>query len=674
MRTEVSEIRADRIGNLHHLVAQLVLSIGEIDSSQRAGDRDGRHHLATWAEDRRREACSAERKLLVLDRIAAFVDRQQVSVELIVVGDRAGGEPTQIWDQVAALGTAQSEQKALPHACRVERITLPDEREGLGCEPALEVTEVEQSLASPHSHVCTKTETCRQVLRALARFTMHRMLIDCYTAESDQRGTEPVQRTHRVPFYVLQALQRGEQPGGRGLAETCMFHHVRHSQLATVDERTQDGGGLLHALVRALLRHCVLPSPIVLHLACTICKSHAYEHDQSTELGYLMRLPEITDIRTYVLKLAVDTPYLGAMPDSSATGYQVREPWRSLYSPRYETLLVEVVADDGNSGWGEALAPVAPEVPAAIVDLLLAPVLRGRSATSPRPNWSRLRDLMRERGHLVGHQADALAAVDIALWDLAGKVTGRSVVELLGGAFRSSIPTYVSGLPKQTNTERAALAKDWVARGAQRVKLHIGNGVEADLATVDAIRDAAPDLSIAVDAHWAYSITDALRLAEGLAQRDCWFLEAPLAPEDRAGHVELVARSLIPIAVGETMRNRYEFGDWLGQRALRLAQPDIARTGITEGMAIADLAAAAHVPVAPHHSVGLGIAMAAGLHVSAAIEDLPAFEYQPTSTEVGQRILHDPLLVAPDHIDLPAGPGLGIDVDIDAVTALASHS
>ncbi|WP_147919436.1 mandelate racemase/muconate lactonizing enzyme family protein [Ruania zhangjianzhongii] len=387
-----------------------------------------------------------------------------------------------------------------------------------------------------------------------------------------------------------------------------------------------------------------------------------------------MRRPEIADVRTYVLKLAADAPYLGAMPDSSTTGYQVREPWRSLYSARYETLLVEVVADDGTSGWGEALAPVAPEVPAAIVELLLAPVLRGGSATSPRPTWSRLRDLMRERGHLVGHQADALAAVDIALWDLAGKISGRSVVELLGGAFRTSIPTYVSGLPKPSDDERAALARDWVARGARRVKLHIGHGVERDLATVDAIREAAPELSIAVDAHWAYSITDAIRLAHGLAERGCWFLEAPLAPEDRAGHGELVARSSIPIAVGEAMRNRYEFSDWLTSRALRIAQPDIARTGITEGMAIAEVASAAHVPVAPHHSVGLGVAMAAGLHVSAAIEDLPAFEYQPTSTEVGQRILHAPLLVAADHIDLPAGPGLGIDVDIDAVTALASRS
>ncbi|TKG73540.1 mandelate racemase/muconate lactonizing enzyme family protein [Prauserella endophytica] len=384
----------------------------------------------------------------------------------------------------------------------------------------------------------------------------------------------------------------------------------------------------------------------------------------------------ITAVETFVLKLPAEEAYLGRLTDGSApsAGYQVREPWRSLYSDRYETLLVRLTAEDGTTGWGEALAPVAPEVPAAIVDLLLAPVLRGADARAPRPAWSRLRDLMRERGHLVGHQADALAAVDIALWDLAGKLTGRTVAELLGGAFRTRVPTYVSGLPKPDDEGRAELAREWAARGATSVKLHLGHGVAADLATVDAILAAAPELRIAVDAHWAYSIDEALRLAHGLAERGCWFLEAPLAPEDVTAHAELVARASIPVAVGEALRNRFEFAQWVTARALRIAQPDVARTGITEAMAIAEVCAAHHVPVAPHHSVGLGVAVAAGLHVSAAVEDLPAFEYQPTSVRVGERILARQLAVEPSAISLPTGPGLGVEVDAEAVAALAKES
>jgi D-galactarolactone cycloisomerase len=380
----------------------------------------------------------------------------------------------------------------------------------------------------------------------------------------------------------------------------------------------------------------------------------------------------IRQVRTHVLKLRADTPYLGEM--ESPTGYSVRPPWRSLYSPRYETLLVEVVAKDGTTGWGEALAPVAPEVPAAIVELLLAPVLVGMDATAPRPAWSTLRDLMRERGHLVGHQADALAAVDIALWDLAGKITGYGITTLLGGAFRTRVPTYVSGLPRPDDAGRAALASERAAQGSRAVKLHLGHGVDADLSTVDAVRTAAPRLRIAVDAHWAYRPDEALALADGLADRGAWFLEAPLPPEDIAGHAELVRRSRLPIAIGETLRSRYEFRDWLDARALSIAQPDVARTGITELMAIAELCAARHIPVAPHHSVGLAVALAAGLHVSAAVEDLFTFEYQPTSHEVGQAILAGPLPVAADAIDLPSGPGLGINVDVEAVRALGKES
>ncbi|APU21996.1 enolase superfamily enzyme related to L-alanine-DL-glutamate epimerase [Actinoalloteichus sp. GBA129-24] len=377
-----------------------------------------------------------------------------------------------------------------------------------------------------------------------------------------------------------------------------------------------------------------------------------------------------------MLKLPAEAAYLGALADGSppARGYAVRPPYRSLYSDRYETLLVRVVAEDGTAGWGEALAPVAPEVPAQVIDLLLAPVLIGSDALSPRPNWTMLRELMRERGHLVGHQADALAAVDIALWDLAGRLTGRRVVDLLGGAFREQVPTYVSGLPRPDDAGRAELAERWAADGATSVKLHLGNGVAADLATIDAVRSAAPGLRLAVDAHWAYSVDDALRLADGLAERGCWFLEAPLAPEDLTGHAELVSRARLPVAVGETLRSRFEFAQWLAARGLRIAQPDVARTGITEAVTVGELCSAQHVPVAPHHSVGLGISLAAGLHLSASIADLTAFEYQPTSVAVGERILAGPLAVEPHSMSLPTGPGLGVEIDAEAVAALAKES
>ncbi|MGV2383916.1 MAG UNVERIFIED_CONTAM: hypothetical protein LOD86_01420, partial [Thermobifida fusca] len=220
----------------------------------------------------------------------------------------------------------------------------------------------------------------------------------------------------------------------------------------------------------------------------------------------------IERVETRVVKLRPAEPYLGARPDGGqGDGYYLRPPWRSLYSDRFETLLVKITCTDGTYGWGEALAPVAPEVPQAIVERLLTPALVGQDPRLVRPLWSRLTGLMRERGHLVGHQADALAAVDIALWDLAGKAYGAPVHALLGGAFRAEVPTYVSGLPRPTDAERARLAAEWAGKGVRAIKLHLGHGVDADLATYDAVAAAHPDLRVAVDAHWAYDLADALR-------------------------------------------------------------------------------------------------------------------------------------------------------------------
>jgi D-galactarolactone cycloisomerase len=383
----------------------------------------------------------------------------------------------------------------------------------------------------------------------------------------------------------------------------------------------------------------------------------------------------VVEVSTFVLRLSADDAYLGALADGrrlrDEDGYVVRAPWRSLYSARYETVLVRLTTDNGLAGWGEALAPVGPEVVATVIERLLAPQLLGRDPRQVRPAWSALRDLMRERGHLVGHQADALAAVDIALWDLAGQAYGAPVADLLGGAFRTEIPTYVSGLPKPTDPERAELAARWATDGARAIKLHLGLGVDADVATFDAVQAAAPEARIAVDAHWAYSKPDALRLGQALDARNALFFEAPLAPEDVRGHAELAGRLITPVAAGEALRNRYEFLAWLEAGALGVAQPDIARTGITEAMVVAELAAAHHTPVAPHHSVGLGVSLVAGMHVAAAVEQLLYLEYQPAPFPLAQRILRTPLDVQPARMRPPAGPGLGVEVDEDFVTQQA---
>lgn len=358
--------------------------------------------------------------------------------------------------------------------------------------------------------------------------------------------------------------------------------------------------------------------------------------------------------------------------DGAPRTYRTSPPWPSIYGSRRETLVVRVVADDGTEGWGEALAPVAPEVPGQIVSRLLAPVLVGSDPLAVRPMIDRLRSLMRERGHLGGHQADALAAVDLALWDLAGKLTGQPVYQLLGGAYRSVVPTYVSGLGGKTDPDRVAHARDWVAQGVRRVKIGLGYGVRADIATVEALRAVHDDLLIAVDVHGVYGFADAMRLGRALVELDAWFFEMPLAFEDVAGHADLAARLDIPVATGESMRHRLEFRPFVEARAAGLLQPDIGRTGITEGLAIAQYAETHHLPVAPHHSAGLGLAVAAGLHVCAAAGNLLAYEYHPALFAEVNRILSVPLEPSPTGMTVPTGPGLGVEVDAAAVEKLVA--
>ncbi|WP_251445249.1 mandelate racemase/muconate lactonizing enzyme family protein [Microbacterium sp. USTB-Y] len=379
---------------------------------------------------------------------------------------------------------------------------------------------------------------------------------------------------------------------------------------------------------------------------------------------------KITRVQTFPLFLSredADDSYAG---DTGVAhrGYVIRPPWRSLYSPGYESLLVKIETDEGLVGWGEALAPVAPEVVAAVVDHLLTPLILGEDPRSVRTLWHRMTESMRERGHLTGHQADAMAAVDIALWDLWGHATGLSVSELAGGRFAEILPTYVSGIRGNDDAERVDKATAFVEAGVRRIKLHLGADIRTDLATYDAIRAVHPDLDLALDAHWTYLLGEAKALGRELDDRRAWFFEAPLAPEDVEGHRDLAASLATPIAVGEAMRSRFEFTDWLARRAVGLTQPDIGRTGITEGLAIAAVADAFHAQVAPHHSAAFGIAMAAGVHVAASATSLLAFEYQPFTLPVANLILTTPLEVRPDGgFIVPTGPGLGVTVDEAAV-------
>lgn len=373
---------------------------------------------------------------------------------------------------------------------------------------------------------------------------------------------------------------------------------------------------------------------------------------------------KISRIDCFPLKITTSQAYLGGEVKASDSDYYYRPEYRCVYSRKMETCLVKITTDSGHVGWGEALAPVVPQVIAELITQLFAPLLTGQSPFASQVLNARMYDAMRDRGHITGYHIDALAAVDIALWDLKGQILNQPVYQLLGGAFRDQIPCYVSGLPEPDLPARCALALRWQQKGFNAIKLALGYGVQQDIENVRAIRDTlGPHASLFLDAHWNYSVAQAAELANALHPLGVGFLEAPLLPEDIAGHRELRAKSPLPIALGETERTRYQFKPFIEQRAMDIVQPDVGRTGITELMHIASLAQTWNLQVAPHLSVGLGPCIAASIHVAAALPNLFMLEYQPPVFELANQLLDTPLVCEAGHYTLPQGAGLGIAIN-----------
>jgi galactonate dehydratase len=307
----------------------------------------------------------------------------------------------------------------------------------------------------------------------------------------------------------------------------------------------------------------------------------------------------ISDVIAYAVKYPTEYIFTRPADDRSSSDYFLRAGFPTVYSTHNEALLVRIETTDGRVGWGEALAPVVPEAIGEIVARLIRPLILGADPCDVEVLWNRLYDAMRVRGHLTGLYVDAIAAVDVALWDLFGQIVGQPVSRLLGGRHRDRVGVYYSGLPGSTPAEIATTARNLADEGFAAVKLQLGNAGE-DGATFAAVREAVgPRVGVALDAHWHYSVGEALIAGRQLERLGALFFEAPIVPEDVDGHAELCRALDVPIAIGEGERTRFQFLRLLQARAMDVAQPDIGRTGLTEGRRIGALCEAHNVPVAP---------------------------------------------------------------------------
>ena len=372
----------------------------------------------------------------------------------------------------------------------------------------------------------------------------------------------------------------------------------------------------------------------------------------------------IAAVDTFVVTVPRDAPYLGPLGPGehvNARGYVVRRGNGTIYPTVDRSIVVRVTAEGGSVGWGETYGICAPRATCEIVNDLLAPVLVGAEVADVGAAWDMLYGLMRVRGCWSGFHVDAIAAIDIALWDLQGKAEDKPVRDLIGPTVHATVPSYLSGLPAATLEARVALAREWQARGIGAFKFAAVVSHEGVVEEMAALRAALGDeAEILVDLHWKFDVDGARALIERLAPYRPGFVEAPVRPEDMAGLARLAAAAPVPIAAGEEWYTEYEAANRLAAGPLAYIQPEMGHTGITQFVRIARLAAAKRVAVAPHATIGTGIFLAASLHASATIPQLWKHEWQHSVFERNLALLDTGMAHGDAGYVLPAGPGLGV--------------
>jgi L-alanine-DL-glutamate epimerase-like enolase superfamily enzyme len=328
---------------------------------------------------------------------------------------------------------------------------------------------------------------------------------------------------------------------------------------------------------------------------------------------------------------------------------------------KQETIFVDVETEDGLVGTGYAYTIGTGGH--AVLELLrtdLIERLPGEDARQIEAIWQKL--FFATHGTVVGAITSlALAAVDIALWDLRGKALGQPLW-LLAGGHRRSVPLYdTEGGWLNLSTEELV---EGAARSAEKgfggIKLKVGKPrPHEDLERLRAVREAVgPNVDLMADANQSLTYPEAKRRAHLYEEVDLFWLEEPLPAEDLTGHAQLAASTSVPIAVGESIYSGSHFREYLAAGAAGIVQPDVARVGgITPWLKIAHLAETFNVKVAPHFLMELHVSLAAAVPNSLYVEYIPQL----------RSIVRSELEIADGRALAPSAPGIGIDWDQEAI-------
>jgi L-alanine-DL-glutamate epimerase-like enolase superfamily enzyme len=381
---------------------------------------------------------------------------------------------------------------------------------------------------------------------------------------------------------------------------------------------------------------------------------------------------KIAAIRTIALSAQVDPPY------ASAAGVQSRRGG----------LLVEVETDSGIVGIGES--GLGGGGTATVIEKDLAPMLIGEDPLMIEGLWQKMFARTRQYGRR-GLVMQAISGIDIALWDIAGKVAKMPVYKLLG-ACRDRVEAYASGgfyQEGKSATDLAGEAEGYRARGFKGMKMKVGRNPSTqthlrqlignaefcevdpseDLARVAAVRQAlGPQAKLMVDVNCAWSPAFAIEMGRAMEPYHLYWIEEPVATDDIEGSAKVADALATPIAGYETEVGLYAFRELISRDAVDIVQLDIAWSGgFSEGRRIAAYAQAHHRMVAPHAFAG-AVLLVASLHFAASIANGLILEWDQNPNAIRDELLKEPLRLESDGtVKLPERPGLGIELDRAAV-------
>ena len=346
-----------------------------------------------------------------------------------------------------------------------------------------------------------------------------------------------------------------------------------------------------------------------------------------------------------------------------------------------DATLIRVETDAGLVGIGAALG--SPPIVQAVVDHELAPECQGEDPIFSERIFEKMYNGSRagpalERGVTQADESrrrgvimEAIAGVDIAIWDVKAQALGVPLYHALG-ATRSSIRGYASGGWAPGEEAEAELG-GYAAKGFTAVKMRVvgrdGFSIENCVRRVRAARRGiGPKAELMIDAHGSLEVATAIRLARELEEYDIAWFEEPVTPDDHAGQAEVRRSTIIPIASGEREFTRFDFADLLERRALDIAQPDVARAGgMTEIRRIAALTSTHGVRLAPH-AWGSGVLFAASLHVAMSAPNCHILEVTQGYMPMMWELFEEPFDIRPDGtVHAPDRPGLGFTLRKDAL-------